>query len=68
MLPPKPKRKKQPDRQTVRDLEEMRTEVWHELEEGAIADVPDTLVDEIGELVAELEALDTEKKPQKKAH
>ena len=40
-----------PDEKTLQAWEDMRIEVLHELQEGASADVPDTLIDTIGNLV-----------------
>ncbi len=44
------------DVQTLRLWEEMRIEILHELQDGASADIPETLIDEIGELVVMLNA------------
>lgn len=44
-----------PDEQTLEAWENMRNEIWHELQEGASADVPDELVDDIGNLVVMLD-------------
>ncbi len=45
---------KSPDEQTLQAWEDMRVEIWHELQEGADADVPDSLIDDIGNLVVTL--------------
>jgi hypothetical protein len=41
-----------PDESTLRAWEDMRSEVLHEIQEGA--DVPDALIDSIAELAAKL--------------
>jgi hypothetical protein len=51
-----------PDEATLEAWESMRIEVLHELQEGAIADVPDSDLDQIGELVVVLRSLRTRKK------
>jgi hypothetical protein len=45
-----------PDDQTLEAWSSMRKEVWHELQEGASADVPEELIDLIGTLVVILDA------------
>jgi hypothetical protein len=57
---PQPVEAKSPDKQTLQAWEDMRIEIWHELQEGACADVPDTLIDEIGELVVLLKSKNAE--------
>ncbi len=44
-----------PDEKTLEAWENMRNEIWHDLQEGASADVPDELVDEIGNLLVMLD-------------
>jgi len=51
-----------PDERTFQVWENMRIEILHELQEGACADVPDALVDEIGTLVVALESWKAEKR------
>lgn len=43
-----------PDEQTFEAWEDMRNEVWHELQDGASADVPESLMDIIGNLIVTL--------------
>jgi hypothetical protein len=43
-----------PDEQTLRDLEDMRTETLHELEDGAV--VPDESIETLGEMMVVLES------------
>ncbi len=45
-----------PDDQTLEAWADMRTEIWHELQEGASADVSEDLIDFIGTLVVMLDA------------
>jgi predicted Zn-dependent protease with MMP-like domain len=45
-----------PDEETLQAWENMRIEILHELQEGAIADVPDAYLDEIGNLVVIIES------------
>jgi hypothetical protein len=58
---PQRRKTKSPDKQTLQAWEDMRIEIWHELEEGASADIPDTLVDDMSELVVILESSKAEK-------
>ena len=53
----RPQRKKtiRPNEQTFEAWEDMRNEVWHELQDGASADVPESLIDIIGNLVVALD-------------
>jgi hypothetical protein len=51
-----------PDEKTLWALEEMRSEVLHELQDGAGTDMPDALLDEISELLGVLQASNPEKK------
>lgn len=46
-----------PDEQTLQAWEDMRNEIWHELQEGASADIPDATIDDLGDLIVTLEAL-----------
>lgn len=61
---PQPAEIPSPDKQTLQAWEDMRVEIWHELQEGASADVPDDLIDEIGNLVVTLETLKAEMRSQ----
>jgi len=45
-----------PDERTLQAWEDMRIEILHEIQEGGSADVPDSLVDIIGNLVVMLES------------
>lgn len=48
------------DEQTLQAWKDMRVEILHELQDGACADIPDDLMDQIGELVVMLNALKAE--------
>jgi len=50
------------DEETLQAWENMRTEVLHELQEGASAEVPDEELDNIGNLVVTLTSLRTQQK------
>ena len=52
-----PKEPTYPDRDTLRTWENMRKEILHDLQEGASADIPDSEIDEVGILVAELDTI-----------
>lgn len=41
-----------PDEDTLQVWEDMRSEILHELQDGASADIPDSVIDELGTLVA----------------
>ena len=45
-----------PDERTLQAWEDMRIEILHELQDGGCAEVPDSLVDIIGNLVVILES------------
>jgi len=54
-----------PDERTLQAWEDMRIEIWHELQDGASADVPDALVDIIGRVVVILESWRAEMRHRK---
>ena len=41
-----------PDEDTLQAWEDMRSEILHELQDGASADIPDAVIDQLGTLVA----------------
>jgi hypothetical protein len=57
-----------PDEQTLLVWENMRIEILHELQEGADADVPDSTIDTIGELVVTLNFWRDQKRVQTRLH
>lgn len=59
---PQPVEATSADEQMLRIWEEMRIELLHELQEGADADIPDSLIDEMGNLVVILQSMKAETK------
>lgn len=51
-----------PDEETLQAWENMRIEILHELQEGASADVPDSYLDDIGNLIVRLTSWKAQKK------
>ncbi len=51
-----------PDEETLQAWKNMRIEILHELQEGAIKDVPDSYIDDLGTLVVVLASWRAQKK------